>query len=188
MTYTSQVQFKFDATWTPTYPTSSWTDDTLLPEEHCVITAPAGDLTTTQYFKLFEKFLLCVGMCPQSIHRGAMSLVFTDMRSDEDMREIAKEFDLKLSEDYSKELRKLKDEIYDLKAKLSRCQQPDNPNYTESEIEAMTAWQYKEWEGLIPGSPEAVEKGCKCPVMDNEEMPEERKWVNADCPIHGKVK
>lgn len=139
MTYTAQVQFKFDATWTPTYPTSSWTDDTLLPEEHCVITAPAGDLTATQYFKLFEKFLLCVGMCPQSIHSGAMSLVFNDMRSEEDMRKIAEEFDLKLSEDYSKEFRKMQDEIYDLKAKLSRLEQPDNPNYTESEIEAMTA-------------------------------------------------
>jgi hypothetical protein len=30
--------------------------------------------------------------------------------------------------------------------------------------------------------------GCKCPVMDNEEMPDDRKWVNGDCPIHGKVK
>ena len=90
-----------------------------------------------------------------------------------------------MAEDYSKELRRLEDEIYDLKAKLSRLEQPDNPNYTEEEMDAMT---YQEWNGIIPGSPEAVKKGCKCPVMDNEEMPEERKWVNADCPIHGKVK
>ena len=47
---------------------------------------------------------------------------------------------------------------------------------------------YQEWNGVVPGAPKAVEMGCKCPVMDNEEMPEERKWVNADCPIHGKAK
>jgi hypothetical protein len=44
------------------------------------------------------------------------------------------------------------------------------------------------WNRLIPGSKEAVKKGCKCPVMDNAEMPEDRKWVNGDCPLHGKVK
>lgn len=44
------------------------------------------------------------------------------------------------------------------------------------------------WNGLIPGSDEAVKKGCKCPVMDNAEMPEYRKWVNGDCPLHGRAK
>ncbi len=97
------------------------------------------------------------------------------------------EFDLKLSEEYSKEFAEMQDEIYDLKAKLSRCQQPDNPQYTEEEMEAMTAEQHKEWSGLVPGSPEAVKEGCKCPVMDNEDMPDGRKWVNGDCPLHGKV-
>jgi hypothetical protein len=110
------------------------------------------------------------------------------MRSEEEMRKVADEFDLKMSEDYCKEFRKLQDEIYDLKAKLSRCEQPDNPQYTDEEIEAMTAEQYKEWKGLIPGSNDAVMVGCKCPVMDNEEMPDDRKWVNGDCPLHGKAK
>ena len=109
------------------------------------------------------------------------------MRSEEDMRKVAEEYEMKLSEDYAKEFRKLEDEIYDLKAKLSRCQQPDNPDYTEEEMEAMTAEQYKEWNGVVPGSPEAVEKGCKCPVMDNEELLGDLKWVNGDCPLHGKV-
>jgi hypothetical protein len=35
---------------------------TYIPEEHYLITAPAADLNATQYFKLFEKFMLCVGM------------------------------------------------------------------------------------------------------------------------------
>jgi hypothetical protein len=80
-------------------------------------------------------------------------------------------------------------EILDLKAKLSRLENPDNPNYTDEEIEAMSAEEsYKLWGDYIPGSPEAVEKFCTCPVMDNAEMPDDRKWVSADCPLHGKVK
>lgn len=47
---------------------------------------------------------------------------------------------------------------------------------------------FKPWNGLVPGSEEAVEKGCMCPVMDNSEMPEDKKWVDAECPIHGRKK
>ena len=44
-----------------------------------------------------------------------------------------------------------------------------------------------------PGSPEAVEKGCKCPVMDNHGgkgfmMGEENGimfWMVRACPLHG---
>lgn len=74
----------------------------------------------------------------------------------------------------------------------------DNPkplNYDEMVAEGyeMTAdgfWipsetKFKKWE-LIPGSEAAVKAGCKCPVMDNAEMPDDRKWVNGDCPLHGK--
>lgn len=45
--------------------------------------------------------------------------------------------------------------------------------------------KFKKWQ-LIPGSEIAVKAGCKCPVMDNAEMPDDRKWVNGDCPLHGK--
>ena len=45
MTYEAEVQFKFDATWTPTYGVS-FSDD-FIPEEHYVITAPAADLTAS---------------------------------------------------------------------------------------------------------------------------------------------
>jgi len=48
--------------------------------------------------------------------------------------------------------------------------------------------QYNKWNGLVPGSGEAYRKGCTCPILDNQEMPDERKWVNGDCPLHGKVK
>lgn len=99
MTYKAELTFKFDATWEPTYGTSSWTDDSMPPEEHYVITAPAADLNAKQYFKLFEKFMLCVGMCPQSIRSGAMSLVFNDMVLEEEQRKICKEYELTMDED-----------------------------------------------------------------------------------------
>lgn len=46
---------------------------------------------------------------------------------------------------------------------------------------------------LNPGSDEAIELGCLCPVLDNghgnDELGKTRGfWVNVDCPIHGKSK
>jgi hypothetical protein len=99
MTYNAEVQFKFDATWEPTYGTSSWTDDTMLPEEHYLITAPAGDLNCKQYFKLFEKFLLCVGMDHKTILSSAMSLVFNDCIGEDEQRKICNEYELTMDED-----------------------------------------------------------------------------------------
>ena len=98
MTYEATVELKFDATWTPTYGTS-FADDDFVPEEHYLITAPAADLNAKQYFRLFEKFLLCVGMCPQSIRSGAMSLVFNDMVLEDEQRKVCKEYELTMDED-----------------------------------------------------------------------------------------
>ena len=108
MTYKAELTFKFDATWTPTYGSSSWTDDNFVPEEHFVITAPAADLNAKQYFKLFEKFMLCVGMDPQSIRSGAMSLVFNDWVSEEDQRKICKEYEITMDEDLEKKYQDFK--------------------------------------------------------------------------------
>ena len=101
MTYEATVELKFDATYTPTYTGGfgSTVDDDMLPEEHYVITAPAADLNARQYFKLFEKFLLCVGMCPKSIRSGAMSLVFNDMVLEEEQRKVCAEYELTMDED-----------------------------------------------------------------------------------------
>ena len=100
--YEATVQFKFDATYTHDYNrgfASHLGDDDFLPEEHFLITAPAADLNCKQYFKLFEKFMLCVGMCPSSIRSGAMSLVFNDMVKEEDQRKVCKEYELTMDED-----------------------------------------------------------------------------------------
>ena len=52
------------------------------------------------------------------------------------MKKTAGEYDLVMKEDH--EVCKLEAEIRDLKAKLSRLEQPDNPNYTDEEMEAMS--------------------------------------------------
>jgi hypothetical protein len=102
MTYEAEVQFKFDATYTHDYSRgfgSTIGDDDFIPEEHYLITAPAGDLNAKQYFKLFEKFMLCVGMDPKSIRSGAMSLVFNDWTGEDDQRKVCKEYELTMDED-----------------------------------------------------------------------------------------
>ena len=108
MTYEATVEFKFDATYTHTYGSFLDADD-YIPEEHYCITAPAADLNAKQYFKLFEKFLLCVGMCPTSIRSGAMSLVFNDMVSEDEQRKVCKEYELTMDEDLEKKYQDFKE-------------------------------------------------------------------------------
>lgn len=99
MTYDATVKFSFDSTWTPTGYGSSFSDDDFIPEEHYLVTAPAADLNAKQYFKLFEKFMLCVGMSPANIRSGAMSLVFNDWVSFEEQRKVCSEYELTMDED-----------------------------------------------------------------------------------------
>jgi hypothetical protein len=108
MTYEAEVQFKFDATFTPNYG-SGFSIDDFIPEEHYLITAPAADLNATQYFKLFEKFLLCVGMSPCSIRSGAMSLVFNDCVNEEEQRKVCKEYEITMDEDLEKKYQEWKE-------------------------------------------------------------------------------
>jgi hypothetical protein len=183
--YEAKITLKFDSTWEHT---GGIYDDETLPEEHYTFEVPAQDLNATQLFTLFSNFARAIGHTEMSIMKGSCAVAFNDMRSQEDMRKIAEEYDLKLVEDYRDEVCKLEAEVRDLKAKLSRLQQPDNPQYTDDEISAMTAEEYGAWNGLVPGSDAAYVKGCKCPILDNQEMPNHKKWVNGDCPLHGKVK
>jgi hypothetical protein len=133
MTYEATVEFKFDSTWEPTYGTSSWTDDTFLPEEHFVITAPAADLNAKQYFKLFEKFMLCVGMDPVSIRSGAMSLVFNDCVREEDQRKVCEEYELTMDEDLRskfEDFKKLEEDWANLrKGPMGTVLEDDNPDW-----------------------------------------------------------
>jgi hypothetical protein len=112
MTYNAEVQFKFDSTFTPSAFNPGFYTDDMLPEEHYLITAPAVDLNCKQYFKLFEKFMLCVGMSPANIRDGAMSLVFNDYVNEEEQRKVCKEYELTMDEDLDKKFEewKIRDE------------------------------------------------------------------------------
>ena len=72
------------------------------------------------------------------IAKGAAYVAFNEMRTTEDMRKTADEYDLKLIEDYRDEVCKLEAQVRDLKAKLARCQNPDAPQYLDEEMDAMS--------------------------------------------------
>ena len=198
MTYDAKVTLKFDSTWSST--TGGIYDAEILPEQHITFEAPAEDLNATQLFQLFSKFMFSLGYTEKSIASGACYLAFNDMRSFEEMKKVADEYDLILAEDYNKklveydkqqdeEIKKLEAEIKELKEKLARVlpEQCENGDYPKDDG---SDWNppYKSWGYLVPGSDEAYAEGCKCPILDNQEMPEGKKWVNGDCPLHGKVK
>ena len=161
----------------------------MVDQQTIVIEAPAQDLNVHQYFSLFKSFLRAIDFDEYNIMDGAARLAFNDCNDQAQMQKLMNEYDLQDKQAYTDDdARAMEDEIRDLKAKLSRYEQPDNPQYTDAEISAMTAEEYGVWDGLVPGSNVAIAKNCKCPVIDNAEMPDDRKWVNGDCPIHGKVK
>ena len=150
MTYEATVQFKFDATFTPTYGSGfgSTVIEDYIPEEHYLITAPAADLNSTQYFKLFEKFMLCVGMCPSSIRSGAMSLVFNDYVDEKEQRKVCDEYEITMDEDLRKKYEEFKeaDEAW-AKLKKGPMGTVDNvgrysifTQFTDEQLREMAEW------------------------------------------------
>jgi len=135
MNYSAKVTLKYDATWNHK---GGIYDDEMIPEEHITFEVPAEDLNTIQLFQLFEKFCYVMGHNSVGIAKGAAYVAFNDMRSFEDMKKTADEYDLVMKEDHIKTITIWEAEIRDLKAKLSRCQNPDNPNYTDEEVDAIT--------------------------------------------------
>lgn len=145
--YSAQITLQYNSKWD--YKGGIY-DDEMLPEENITFEVPAQDLSAGQLFNLFNKFMLSMGYAEVSIMKGACSLAFNEMRSEEDMRKVAEEFDLVMKEDiqvpvdntweqrYWETRKNAQEEIADLKARLSRYEQPDNPEYTEEEMEAMT--------------------------------------------------
>ncbi len=118
--------------------------DDILPEENIKMEVPAEDLNIHQYFHLFNRFLRSIGFCDYSIMQGGVQLAFNDMRDQKEMQKVANEYGLILEEDFpndeiEKENEKLQSEVLDLRAKLSRLENPNYPNYTDQEIEAMCA-------------------------------------------------
>ena len=141
MTYNAELTFKFDATYTHDYNrgfASHIGDDDFVPEEHFVITAPAADLNAKQYFKLFEKFMLCVGMCPSSIRSGAMSLVFNDMVKEEEQRKVCKEYEITMDEDLQDKFEEWKIRDAEVERLMNSKKRPmGTVEYTEEEVNQM---------------------------------------------------
>lgn len=99
MTYKATLKVQFDTEWTPTYGGSGIYDDETLPEEHYTFEIPCQDLNAIQLFRFFGTIARAMGHCEQGIMKGACALAFNDMRSHEDMRKVAEEFELTLAED-----------------------------------------------------------------------------------------
>ena len=166
----------------------------IVDKQTITIEAPAHDLNVWQHFELFKGFLRAIGFAEYSIMDAACRTAFNDSNNEKDMKKIADEYDLFFAEDYhkklveydedqDKELKKLEAEIRELKAKLAEVL----PELYGKEDEVLPE-QYKSWGNLVPGSDEAYAEGCKCPILDNQDMPDHKKWVNGDCPLHGNVK
>jgi hypothetical protein len=153
------------------------------------IEAPAQDLTTHQYFELFKSFLRAVGFDEYGIMDGACRVAFNDCNRQDDMEKLMGEYELQDKQTYTDDdYEALQRKVKFLEAENSRLRNPDAVNYTDEELDVMTdEIIYKAWNGLVPGSPEAYANSCKCPILDNQDMPNDKKWVNGDCPLHGKV-
>ena len=166
----------------------------IVDKQTITIEAPAQDLNTHQYFELFKGFLRAVGFDDYGIMDGACHVAFNDSNREDDMKKLANEYELFLAEDFAAKVEeyetkqdeyvaKLEVEIRELKAKLAEVL----PELYGKEDEVLPE-QYKSWGDLSPGSDEAYAQGCKCPILDNQEMPKYKKWVSADCPLHGTAK
>lgn len=99
MTYKATLKVHFDTEWTPTYGGSGIYDDETLPEEHYTFEIPVHDINAVQLFRFFGTIARTMGHNELGIMKGACALAFNDMQSQEDMRNVADEYDLTLSED-----------------------------------------------------------------------------------------
>jgi hypothetical protein len=140
--YSAKVTLKYDSVWDHK---GGIYDDEILPEEHFTFEVPAEDLNTIQLFQLFEKFCFAMGHNQAGIAKGAAYVAFNDMRTTEEMRKTAEEYDLVLVEDYRKklveydaqqdeEIKKLEAEIRELKEKLGEVL-PEQYEVTQEVLE-----------------------------------------------------
>ena len=99
MTYKATLRVHFDTEWTPSYGGSGIYDDETLPEEHYTFEIPCQDINAVQLFRFFGNVARVMGHCDISIMKGACALAFNDMRSQEEMRKVAEEYEMTMDED-----------------------------------------------------------------------------------------
>ena len=144
MTYNATVKFSYI---TDSDDASSKYFPQMVDQQTITIEAPAQDLNVYQYYELFKNFLRAVGFAEYSIMDGGCRLAFNDENDPKQMGKLMEEYEMQDKQLYSSEdyvnlqetCDQLQSEITDLKAKLSRALNPDNPNYTDEEMDAMTA-------------------------------------------------
>ena len=162
----------------------------IVDKQTITIEAPASDLNVHQYFELFKGFLRAVGFDDYNIMDAGCRLAFNDSNDEAKMKKLMDEYELQDRQGYdADDILAMEEEIRELKEKLAKVL-PEQ--YDEEDIKAIidesTDGGYKPWYGLVPGSDQAYRAGCRCAILDNQNMPVDKKWVNADCPLHGKVK
>lgn len=144
MPYNATVKFSYnnDSEVTP----SKYFPE-ILDKQTITIEAPASDLNVYQYYELFKGFLRAVGFSEYSIADGACRVAFSDENDSKQTKKLMEEYELQdkqyhTTEDYHNLQDKcgdLESDITNPKARLSRALNPDNPNYTDEELDAMTA-------------------------------------------------
>lgn len=152
MTYKAKLTIKFDSEWQRTY---GIYDEEMIPEQHLTLECPIEEWSATQIFQTFSNFMMAMGYNELSIMKGACSVAFNPSRSDEQVKKVAYEYDFVPADEFAEtvseyrnvaeqweqrynDLKKMFDQkIIDLKAKISRLQNPDNPQYTDEELDAM---------------------------------------------------
>ena len=113
----------------------------ILDKQTITIEAPAQDLNTHQYFELFKGFLRAVGFDDYGIMDGACRIAFNDCNREDDMKKLANEYDIILTEDFVAKVeeieRKKDEEIAELKAKLADIlpEQYEQPSVTKQVLE-----------------------------------------------------
>jgi hypothetical protein len=96
------------------------------PPQEINITIPTIDLSIKEYYKTFKSFLLAIGFSEESILSSALDMVLDNDNSKDIMEKVGV---MDIQEHYK--------EVLFLKAKISRLENPNNPQYTEEEISAM---------------------------------------------------
>jgi hypothetical protein len=144
MVYNAKVQFSYvnDSESTP----STYFPD-IVDQQTITVEAPAQDLTVRQYYELFKGFLRAIGFSEYSIADGALRIAFNDCNDANQTQRLMKEYNLQdkqiyTVEDYESLMEKYEEsvsKIRDLEARLSRALNPDNPQYTDEEMEAMSS-------------------------------------------------
>lgn len=196
MSYQGSVKFTYTCKDTTNSYSPSFPD--IIPDETITVESPCYDLNVYQYFELFKKFVRSIGFSDQLVMMGACNIAFSDANNEEDMRKVASEYELILAEDnqkmiqkYSEEIEKYQQQIEFLEEKLSKYEDQDEDVTSEKVFIRQNGYsddKMSPWNGLIPGSDLSRALGCMCPVLDNMEMPNDKKWVDAECPIHGRKK